>query len=362
MKKYWQEYKVILFLFVGWKFILGYIERISPFIWQLKEGYLGNSHWANFDGQHYISIALNGYYNFQQAFFPLYPLTIRYLAKLMPSDPELIGLIISNVAFFFGLCIFYELYRKIYHNESVWPVIFLLVFPTSFFYSTVYSGSLYFLLANGTIYYLTKHKFIQAGLIGIFASATRLFGFFLIFIAVFELVKKKSIKFIDMLGILLIPMGLIFYMLYLNSSVGDPLAFFHAQPAFGAGRSGSEIIFLPQVIWRYYKMFSTVNISLFEYKIVLFEFVSLLLAGILLLKATKQRLDRSYLIYCGSVLIVPTFTGTLSSYPRYILAAFPLFWVLGQIKSIKVKYMLFLFFLAGLIYFCSAFLQGYFVA
>jgi len=35
--------------------------------------------WANFDGAHYINIARDGYHQFDQAFFPLYPLMIRAL-------------------------------------------------------------------------------------------------------------------------------------------------------------------------------------------------------------------------------------------------------------------------------------------
>ena len=55
---------------------------------------------ANFDGLHYISIARDGYAQYEQAFFPLYPLTIKFLAPLFSNNQLLTGLIISNVSFF----------------------------------------------------------------------------------------------------------------------------------------------------------------------------------------------------------------------------------------------------------------------
>src|SRR3989338_6456535 len=68
---------------------------------------------ANFDGLHYIKIGKNGYSQFEQAFFPLYSLTIRFLNPLFYNNRLLTGIIISNISFLFGLFVFYKYLRLI---------------------------------------------------------------------------------------------------------------------------------------------------------------------------------------------------------------------------------------------------------
>ena len=41
---------------------------------------------ANFDGIYYISIARHGYSQYEQAFFPLYPMLIKFLTPLFLQD------------------------------------------------------------------------------------------------------------------------------------------------------------------------------------------------------------------------------------------------------------------------------------
>ena len=63
---------------------------------------------ANFDGLHYIFIARDGYVQYEQAFFPLYPLSIKFLTPLFFNNQLLTGLLISNVSFFLGLFFSYK--------------------------------------------------------------------------------------------------------------------------------------------------------------------------------------------------------------------------------------------------------------
>ena len=41
--------------------------------------------WANFDGEHYLSIANIGYKGLEQAFFPIYPILINFFSKAFTS-------------------------------------------------------------------------------------------------------------------------------------------------------------------------------------------------------------------------------------------------------------------------------------
>ena len=85
---------------------------------------------GNFDGVHYLKIASLGYVdNFQQAFFPVYPIIIHIVAKvifLLPGNitqnPERIyflgALFVSNIAFIGLLGVYYKLIRLDFNTSN----------------------------------------------------------------------------------------------------------------------------------------------------------------------------------------------------------------------------------------------------
>jgi len=363
MKKFWRESRPVIILFVFWRFGLALVEYIVAPLWPLRIGFLGPVLWANLDGVHYLSIARNGYFQFEQAFFPLYPLLIRYVSYLLPFSMHAIAVAISNTSFFIGLWLFYKLFAEYDRKTALWAVFFLLLFPASFFFTGVYSEGLFFMLSVGTLFAVKKKLWITAGILGMFAGATRLFGVLLFPVVLAKFLQEEKQRHVgEIVGIALIPIGLLAYMFYLYSSIGDPIAFFHAQPAFGAGRSGEALIYLPQVLWRYAKIFVTTPIQLLVYHVAVFELLSLIFGLWLCWRGWKKGIEKWYIFYCLAVLLVPTFTGTLSSLPRYMLSAFPLFFVLGTVHNMKIKIALAVVFTLGLVYFASAYLSGYFVA
>lgn len=363
MKKFLHENSPILILFILWRFGLALIERFVVPLWPLRTGFLGPVAWANMDGTHYLSIVKDGYFQYEQAFFPLYPYLIKHLYLMTDIQPYIIALVISHVTFLLALMIFFKLFAEINKNSALYAVIFLLLFPCSFFFAAVYNESLFLFLAMMTTYSAKKRWWLVSGIMGMLASTTRLFGVLLFPLVLAQyFIDQKKRNIIDVLWIFLIPMGLIGYLYYLWSTFGDPLAFFHSQPAFGAGRSGSSLIFLPQVIWRYMKIFTTVPLTDLAYQVAIFELLVLVGGLVLCLKGWSNRNMRVYVLYSAAVLIIPTLTGTLSSLPRYLLSAFPLFFVLGSMHNTRLKVVLAVVFIVGLIYFASAFLRGYFVA
>lgn len=358
MKKFWQDIKWLLPVFMLWRVLLFLIQNIAPSFFPLKIEYLGEVGWSNFDGIHYLSIAHFGYSLFQQAFFPLYPLLIR-LASLMVNIPAyLLALTISHITFFIGLVFFYKLYR------NKWAVILLLLFPTSFYFASIYTESLFFCLAVGTFYAAKCNQWKLVGVFGALASLTRLFGIFLFPLLLLEywsklrLIQNRK----NLFWLFLIPLGLLTYMIYLNGLTGDPLAFFHVQTAFGSERSVNKFILLPQVVWRYLKIFITYDFFAFTYYVAIFEFIVLLFMTVALFIGWKSRFSRSQIFYSLIVLMIPTLTGTLSSLPRYALSAFPLFFILGNIHNTYIKIIIAVIFSFGLFWAASAFLQGYFVS
>ena len=148
---------------------------------------------------------------------------------------------------------------------------------------------------------------------------------------------------------------------YLWQTIGDPLAFVHVQPTFGMGRSGGEIILLPQVLFRYAKMLYLASPDSLVYWRAAAEIIIFLLLAYVLLKVWR-RLSRAELIYTLAVLLIPTLSGTLSSYPRYALAAIPLFAVVAESLSTKQVFGIALVQSSLLVLALILFTQGFFVA
>ena len=354
MKKQYPDTLIIGGLFVLWRAILLGIERIAPVFWPLRDNFLGQlSPWANFDGVHYTRIARWGYAQYEQAFFPLYPLLIRYTAYITKLPYEYAAIGISHMASFIGLFLFWRYLEG--SRGRPWTIAFLLLYPAGFFFAAAYSESVFFAFAAGALLAIKKRQWFLSSILVALASATRLVGVFLIVPLVFVARKRWW-------AVAIAPTGLFAYIAYLWKTVGDPLAFFHVQPAFGAGRSGDAFIFLPQVFWRYGRIFTTVPTGDLLYHVAILELGTFILGAALLVVAWRKRYDASILLYSACVLVLPTLTGTLSSMPRYLLAAFPLFGVLGEMKSTGWKIMLLIVFFAILIYATTGFLQGYFIS
>ena len=126
-------------------------------------------------------------------------------------------------------------------------------------------------------------------------------------------------------------------MVYLKVYFGDALYFWHAQPVFGAGRSGSSIILLPQVVYRYFKIFADISVTSEVFWITFLEFFLTVLTILLLIYAHRRKMPLSWLILAWPAILLPTLTGTFSSMPRYVLLALPIYLGLASIPNLKVR-------------------------
>lgn len=394
----------ILSLFITWRALLFVVAILSTFFvtnfggrFPYSENVLIPTNlpswiwgFGNFDGVHYIRIARTDYRSeYTQAFFPVYPRLIGLITpekgsfanKQDPSSPFydyskdslnyfLVGFLISNFAFIFSLFVLFKLFKLDFsEGVSLRSTILLLSFPTTFYFGALYAESLFILAVVLALYFMRKRNFLLSGVFCCLASATKLFGVFLLPVLLIELyfaLKERKIilmsrsGFVSVLGILLAPLGFVLYSLYLNNQFGDALLFLNAQPAFGAERSVDKIILLPQVIFRYIKMlFSVPVISLSFFNALLelmFTIVPLALAFLLV-----KKIRISYWFFVIISLVVPTLTGTLSSMPRYALMSFILF---PQLVILTGKYYKIvvglLIILQGVL--LSLFIRGYWIA
>lgn len=332
--------------FLYWRFLIFIPIIIAPYFFKLQSNFLGGGmekylsnpylwSWANFDGEHYLSIAKIGYSNGEQAFFPFYPILIKYLGNNVWS-----GILISNIAFLLALFGLYKLIKLDYSEKiAIGAIGLMLVFPSSFYFGAVYTESLFLMLVVWTFYLFRTKKYIFGFIAGSLSSLTRVIG--------------------------LIPVGVLGYMGYSKYKWDDYLAFFHAAKNFGEQRS-DHLIILPQVFYRYFvKIIPNLTWSYFP---VVFTTLLELIIGITflyLLVVSFKKIRIEYWLFLLFGYLTPTFSGSFSSLPRYVIVLFPAF-IFMAVKFEKLNiYLRYLIFTILMIVSCimqMLFVRGYFVS
>jgi hypothetical protein len=377
------EYLFIFKIFFGWLIapflILFLAVKFVPLQRNFLGGGLGNYlsnpyfwSWGNFDGEHYTSIAVGGYGLGEYAFFPLYPILIRFVGTTFRATLAVFnsaGIFISLTAFFAGLIGFYKLIRIDYPEKvSKLALILLLLFPTSFYFAAIYTESLFFALAVWSVYFARRGKWAAATLFGILVCATRFVGLIVLPVVLIEWLTQnwkrrnviKSFPFIT----LTIPVGFLVYAYYLLKKAGDPFAFFTDLSTFGEQRS-SYLVTLPQVFYRYFfKILPNLHTSFFPILFTTYFELGIAILFLVLICLTFKKLRLSYWLFLVLGYLIPTFSGSFSSLPRYVLVLFPAYVVIATflIKK-KVFLVAFSFISFILLAICLAFFaRGYWIS
>lgn len=354
------------------------LAQLATLFIPLQEGYLGKQiipHgpyltwiWANFDGRHFINIATQGYQHTNFAYFPLYPLTISLAGYVLPFSHLYLGIGISLAAFLFALVYVYKIVLLDFSkNIALWTIIFLAIFPLSFFYNAVYTDSLFLALSVASFYFARRNNWLVAGVLGFLAATSRLSGVVLapaLLVEWFLQYKGKNLftlnnAFSALLAPALTILGTIAYMIYLQVNFGDFLLFQKSMSAWNQ----EGFVFPLQVIVRYLKIFWSVDPSLLVYWVAVLEFVSVILYFALSYYVSKK-VRLTYGIFMFLLLILVPFTGTFAGTPRYLLHLFPAFIALACVTSGKAyaRRVVLLFFLIMGFILSALFTRGYFIA
>lgn len=290
--------------------------------------------WNRWDGLRYVSIAETGYQTVGDernliVFFPLFPLFIRILTGLTGSFVWS-GLIVANVASVVGLYIFYCLARlELGKQTAWWSLVALMLFPTAYFFNALYTESLFLLLVVSSFYAARRDRWMWAGMLGGLAAFTRITGLllFLALAAEFWLQHRRDRqRWLDVLWLLLIPGALLVYLLLNYKLFGEPFAFVEIlkirwYKSFAWPWDGL------QWLWHRWGEFP------YNRQDIIHGMMEWLAGGLIVVAAFLSffKLRLSYAIYLSQVawLILSTFfvVGT----PRYLLGAFPLFFLMGML-------------------------------
>jgi len=279
---------------------------------------------------------------------------------LMP--PVVAGIALSLLFLISSIKTLNDLWKLDYTKRQIkTALLFLIIFPTSFFFWSVYSESLFLFLTVYAMYAARKKQLWRAAIVGFLASLTRIVGFLIVVPLCIEWYHhtKKSVR--DLIILLCAPLGTIAYAIYNGVRWGNPHLFLKAHTELSNGRS-MNIVFFPQTIYRYFKILTTVSPNVWEWKIAGLELIVFIAgaSGIYLLWKNKVRL--SYVVYVLVSFFVPASSGTFSGLPRYILVLFPLALVFTFIKNKYIVYTAAIFSIVTQIVLFIFFCRGYFVA
>ena len=139
---------------------------------------------ARWDTGWYLGIAMEGYRfdpnaraDYQQniAFFPAFPMSMRYLSVVLGRQPLWTGVAISLVSFFVALTYFLRLARSLLKDEdkAVTAVMLFAAYPFAVFFSAAYTEGLFLLTLMGAVYHFHRGQLGRAAFWGFLCGLTR---------------------------------------------------------------------------------------------------------------------------------------------------------------------------------------------
>ena len=193
---------------------------------------------ARWDAVWYLRVAETGYGESEAraAFFPLYPLLVRVLATPFGASPAALlvaAYAVALGAFLGALTLLHRLVSLELGRPLADPTLLLLaVFPAALYFGAPYAESLFLLLSVGAFYAARTGRWAWAGACAAAAAATRNSGVLLMLPLALIWWSSRERRPRDGAWILLAPLGLAAFALYLGVAEGDALRFVHAHEAW----------------------------------------------------------------------------------------------------------------------------------
>jgi hypothetical protein len=320
--------------------------------WPREGGPVFASHFATWDGAHYLFLSEEGYGPrvTSNAFYPLYPLLMRWGSVLTGGSHLLAGLALANLFSLAGWVLFYDGVRRRFGAETaLWAVALLVVFPGSLFYQFVYSEGLFFFLVMLLWTGLERERYGWAWVGAFLLPMTRAVGLFSLLPIGWHLVRRRplgrmrrrGVEGPDMqprvglvsgsarssslryYGLLLAPLlGWAVYLALMASWTGNAFAGFEAQKHWRA-HSIWNLVNVPKFV---IELFNPVEWHAFRGSLLdRCMFVVLLYSLPLIWKSGKDLVVWAYVLG-----IMPAMSGTFTSFTRFEAVAFPLFIALAM--------------------------------
>lgn len=273
----------------------------------------------------------NNYTYSSYIFFPMYPCTVRILMNISGLGFVEAGFMLSIILSLTLFIFFYKFSAMVLNDKklSFLATILLIIFPYHFYYSMLYTESLFLILLLLSFYAIEKQYWLVFIISSSLLVLTRAPGILMgipMFVYVLEKTDKKDIfskqTFRKALLFLFMLVTYICYGIYLKYMTGEYFAFVAAGK--GWGRPLSLIPFaglFSENFWRAYVL-ST------------YTTVFIVIAG---LAYKKIRISFLLVIFFG--IMLPLATCTTNAMPRYISVLFPFMYIFAfKIAKLKLTY------------------------
>ncbi len=325
-------------LVVGWLGIvlIGYAPNTPPY------RVYGNDFLdmpARWDTGWYLGIAEDGYRyrpsssNPQQniAFFPAYPLLMRYGAWLIPGQTLWVGVAVSLIAFFAASIYLFRLARAYLDNTAAAAGVALLAtYPFALYYSAAYTESLFLLTIVAACYHFERDELWKAGLWGLVAGLTRPNGCLLSVVLALMAIRGYRTTpwrvFADRVAVAAAPgIGMLIYSTFIFFLTGNPLQWAAQNTAWGRVYRGLDSLVLDHIRyiqingWYDYMMTQSLDI------------IHVVAIAITLGSAwpVYRRFGAPYAVMIIVNVLLPLTMGGLLSMGRVTAVLFPVFLWLG---------------------------------
>lgn len=316
----------------------------APGQWHAKELSVVEDTLCRHDVGWYSHIAVFGYsYNPDEqssvAFFPVMPMAIRLTKIMLGVDVYRAGIIVSNSFLLLALLLAYRLAIALGETPQVAKTALLLLGfqPATVFFSAAYSESLFMFLVSGAMLAAINRRWAVAGILGMFASATRNVGVFvapaigLMWLAdsgvsLRSFTSLASVKellrlFInkrDWGWVLVIPLGMLAYMFYQHSVFDNAFAFVDVQKNWGHRIVGFWVVLFEKTVACLSGKLNWINnLNL----VASFLFIVL---GI----GAWKRYGAGIGVFCLACVLIPS-SATIVSMTRYVAVIVPSFFLLA---------------------------------
>ncbi|MBN2208519.1 MAG: glycosyltransferase family 39 protein [Candidatus Coatesbacteria bacterium] len=345
----WKTYTVLfgqdaalsfpLFAFVATRVplvMIAYISNLFLHVGQLSPWRLG-THW---DAGYYLDIASSGYHlraTWSTAPFPpFFPFLIRTMTPLF-GDPVIAGTVVANLAFVASLCLLYHLANETFGiSVAERSVLILAVGPASFFFSAIYTESVFLLCCLAFFILASKGRWLAAGLCGMLAALTRSVGIALAVAGIWECLRQAGFRFRGVrpsaawLLLILCGCGLLSFVLY--GATGDFAANVTSQQPWGREPMQNPFAALKHHLIDVNLNFDSLGLFMFQYHFSNALHVLATLLALIAIVPIARQVGMSYALFTALGVILPLSTGTTDSMLRYAEALFPITLLLG-VKS-----------------------------
>jgi hypothetical protein len=254
------------------------------------------------------------------AFFPAYPLLVRFVDKLLPGGDTTAALVTNFMLGALAIFLLGILARRLYGDQvAAKTMVLAAMFPGSFVLSFAYSEALLLVFAMGCLWCLMSEKWVWAGVLASLGTATRPNGVALVLAcAVASIIAiRRERKWISLTAPLLAPGGFIAFQIWLGHHTGEAGVWFRVQREAWAEGASYGLTALRRTFDAFARpLTSPTNIIT----------AATVMAMLLMIYfAYRRRLPPAMLAYSAGIIVLMLVPNTVTARPRFLYTAFPLF-------------------------------------